>query len=233
MVYPIILLAMSLLVLALIVFYLAPTLGPVFETAGSPPPPILRMMLALENVLTSQPLTALIGVIGLGLALFMLRRPLGGALGNLLSRIPIMGSYHRNRETLRFCQTLDLMLSAGATLPEALAAAEEATSSRSWQTAIAQARLDIEAGGTLSANLETFGGFNKMALSLLRAGEESDAMRTMLSSATSQLENETRDTLQQALRLLTPALTIVIGGMVGFLIISTISAILDLNDIAF
>jgi general secretion pathway protein F len=55
----------------------------------------------------------------------------------------------------------------------------------------------------------------------------------MLTSATEQLQNATRNTLQQVLRLLTPALTLLIGGLVGLLIISTISAILDLNDIAF
>lgn len=125
------------------------------------------------------------------------------------------------------------MLTAGATLPDALVAAHDATPSSEWQVAISDARLSLEAGGRLTESLDTFPQFALIALSLIKAGEESDSMRAMLGSATKQLENETHATLKRALGLLTPVLTLAIGGLVGVLIISTISAILDLNDIAF
>jgi general secretion pathway protein F len=151
----------------------------------------------------------------------------------LVSYVPAISRYQEERETLRFCQSLTLMLTAGASLPEAINSAEQATSSSQWKSAILQARLEVESGGRLSQSLEDFEAFDPMTLSLLRAGEESDNVVEMLSSATRSLQNNTKASLQRALRLLTPALTLVIGGLVGLLIISTISAILDLNDIAF
>ena len=149
------------------------------------------------------------------------------------SHLPIAGAYLRQRETLRFCQNLSLMLTAGATLPEALTTAEEATDASVWQTHIHTAREEIEAGQSLSVSFQEFAPFDPMALSLIKAGEESDNLVAMLSSAATALEGTTRTTLKRALGLLTPTLTLIIGGLVGLLIMSTISAILDLNDIAF
>ena len=233
MVYPLILLVMSLLVLALIVFYLAPTLSPVFATAGAEPPFILQTLNGLRTLILGTPLFSAIGVGATCMSFFFLRKPIAKLASKLASLLPIIAAYQGARETLRFTQTVTLMLTAGATLPEALKAAEGATTSQSWQAALAQSREEIEAGGTLSGSLEGFAEFDPMTLSLLRAGEESDSIVDMLSAATTKLQNTTQSALQQALRLLTPALTLIIGGMVGLLIISTISAILDLNDIAF
>ncbi|MDA8747770.1 type II secretion system F family protein [Litoreibacter sp.] len=233
MVYPMILLVMSVLVLALIVFYLAPTLSPVFTTAGTTPPVMLQFMNQARDQIVSNPMTSLTVFVLICFFLFAGRQYLATLLGKLFNRIPVIANYRRARETLRFCQTLGLMLTAGATLPKALRTAEDSTPSRQWKAAIAQSRYDVEAGGALTASLEEFTEFDPLTLSLLRAGEESDTVVAMLNSAADKLQNTTQNALQQALRLLTPTLTLLIGGMVGFLIISTISAILDLNDIAF
>lgn len=233
MIYPVILLVMSLLVLALIVLYLAPTLLPVFTTAGATPPFILQALNNIRDLVLADPIVSAIGAGAMCILTFLLRKPITKVASALLSRIPIITTYQSARETLRFTQTVTLMLTAGATLPEALKAAESAAVSKSWQAALARSREDIEAGGTLSGSLESFAEFDAMTLSLLKAGEESDNLIVMLTSAATKLQSTTQNALQQALRLLTPALTLIIGGMVGLLIISTISAILDLNDIAF
>jgi len=233
MVYPIILLVMSLLVLAMIVFYLAPTLAPVFATAGAEPPFVINAMAALRTVVLENTVIVLALGATAVLALLVFRKSIGALLLLPIRRLPIVKSYLSKRETLRFSQTLTLMLSAGATLPDALNAAQDGAGDGVWRDRIEQARLDVEAGGSLSDALDGFQMFDLMTLSLLHAGEESDDVVGMLTSATNQLQNATRNTLQQVLRLLTPALTLLIGGLVGLLIISTISAILDLNDIAF
>jgi general secretion pathway protein F len=233
MIYPIILLFMSLLVLALVIFYLAPTLAPVFATAGAEPPYVLLAMTGIRDFVVGNFMIALGATVVTVLLLFLLRVQINTLLVMLVSYVPAISRYQEERETLRFCQSLTLMLTAGASLPEAINSAEQATSSSQWKSAILQARLEVESGGRLSQSLEDFEAFDPMTLSLLRAGEESDNVVEMLSSATRSLQNNTKASLQRALRLLTPALTLVIGGLVGLLIISTISAILDLNDIAF
>lgn len=232
MVYPIILLVMSLLVLTLLVFYLAPTLTPVFATAGVDAPPVLRILTRIKELLSQNGLVSMAILIGIALLMFLGWGKVLGFLGRALAVIPAVAQYQNNRETLRFCQSLSLMLDAGATLPEALNAADDATTSVAWKNMISEARLKVEAGANLSDSLAEFPNFEPVTLSLLRAGEESGSIGPMLGSAMLTLQNGTKEALQKTLRLLTPALTLFIGAMVGFLIISTITAILDLNDIA-
>ena len=72
-----------------------------------------------------------------------------------------------------------------------------------------------------------------MTRTILTTGEESDQLVTVLGSAIATLQSQTSQTLSQTVKLLTPLLTLVIGLVVGAIILSTISAIMDLNDVVF
>lgn len=232
MVYPVILIGMSLLVLALIVFYLAPTLAPVFVSAGVEAPPMLRAMVAVRTAVAGNPLLTM-GVVLVSCGLFFMARGfLFSLLVGALSYVPAIARYSNSREALRVCQSLELMLGAGASLPEALTAAQDAAISETWRAILREAQLEVEAGASLSASLGGFDQFDPIAYSLLSAGEESNDLPRMLNLASTRLQSETRLALQRALRLLTPSITLLIGAVVGVLIVSTITAILDLNDIA-
>lgn len=233
LVYPIILLIMSALVLALVVFYLAPTLMPVFTTAGAEPPVILQFMTSIRNaVLTGWPILLSI-LTALGLIGYVLRTKLSAGISGLLMRLPLTGKYLKRRETLRLCQSLQLMLSSGANLPQSLAAAREGASFPAYQILLENIEDQITAGGTLSETLCTSPLIDDMASALIQAGEESDRLGDVLQTVVASLSASTSQTLNQMVRLLTPLLTLIIGVGVGAVILSTVSAIMDLNDIAF
>ena len=233
LVYPIILLIMSALVLALVVFYLAPTLMPVFATAGSEPPAILQFMTGVRNAILSGWPILLSALAGIALIIYALRTKLSAGLTALLMRLPLTGQYLKRRETLRLCQSLQLMLSSGATLPQSLAAAREGASFPAYQSLLAETEDCITAGGTLSETLCSSPLIDDMASALIQAGEESDRLAEVLQTVVTSLSASTSQTLNQMIRLLTPLLTLIIGVGVGAVILSTISAIMDLNDIAF
>lgn len=233
LVYPIILLIMSVLVLALVVFYLAPTLMPVFATADTEPPAVLQFMAGIRTaILTGWPvlLSASAGMI---LIIYMFRTHIGRGITSVLMRLPLTGRYLKQRETLKLCQSLHLMLSSGASLPLALTAAQDAVSYSSYRSLLTAAKNRIIAGGTLSETLGSSPLIDDMASTLIQAGEESDRLPETLQTVVTSLSETTTQTLNQMVRLLTPLLTLIIGVGVGAVILSTISAIMDLNDIAF
>ena len=80
MVYPVILLVMSTLVLGLLVFYLVPTLLPVFETAAADPPPVLQAMDAARRALTGGGSAGLAIATAILLTVFLFRRAIRSAL---------------------------------------------------------------------------------------------------------------------------------------------------------
>jgi general secretion pathway protein F len=233
LVYPAILLVMSFLVLGLVVFYLAPTLMPVFATAGAKPPAILQFMTGVRDmVLSGWPVLLAVAAFFV-LTAYIFHRKLAAGFTALLMRLPLSGPYLRRRETLRLCQNLHLMLGSGATLTQSLTAAQEGSGFVAYQSLIGTAKDRIIAGGTLSETLVGNPLIDDMASTLIQAGEESDRLGEVLATVVKSLSTSTSQTLNQMIRLLTPLLTLIIGVGVGAVILSTISAIMDLNDLAF
>ncbi len=233
LIYPAILLIMSAAVMGVIVFYLAPTLLPVFSAADVEPPSFLNALARVGDVLaTSWPtllaLAALVTSAALGA-----RRKIAPIVAALLFHLPLTGTYLRKLETLRLCQSLRLMLLSGASLPRALGSARVAVSTVPFRALLSEAADRVVAGGALADSLKPGSLVDATALALIEAGEESDRLSEVLGTVVETLAAETSAQLSQAIRLLTPLLTLVIGLTVGGLILTTISAIMDLNDIAF
>ncbi len=232
LIYPAILLAMSVLVLLMLVFFLAPTLVPVFHSANVTPPVLLATLDAIGKSLRENWMAVVIGTLSGVLAVLVSRERIGTLSRAILALVPGVRSYSNSRETLRFLKTLQLMLASGAQIPVALEAAGNAASSAKWKSGIEDIRSRVEAGDSLSAALRTTSLADPGTLSFVEAGEEGDRMAEMLARACQFLDDQTREQLAAALRLITPVLTLVIGLTVGVLIFTTIGAILDLNDLA-
>ena len=233
LVYPIILLVMAALVMAMITFFLAPTLLPVFASAGTPAPLALRVLAGLGDVLTAfWPIVA-IGSVALLLMLRALRSYVQASLGVLALRLPVVGGHLRRVETLRICQSMSLMLGSGTPLLGAVNAAKETVRQPAYAALLQQAEIQLTAGGTLCAVFAPSGLIDPMAMALLTAGEEADRLPETLQTASETLESQVTAGIAQAIRLLTPILTLIIGASVAGIILTTISAMMDLNDIAF
>lgn len=233
LVYPVILIVMSFLVLALLVFYLAPTLLPVFASTQSAPPAVLRAMAGLrEAVLTGWP-ALLAGGTAAVLLIVWSWRAVRHALAPLALRVPVVGPYVKQSQTLRLCRTLALMLSSGATLPRAVTTARETTAHPAYRALMARAEEGIVSGGSLAPTLRASPLIDPMAGAMMEAAEETDRLLPVLDRLVEELAERTARTQAQAIGLITPLLTLVIGLGVGGVILSTVSAIMTLNDVAF
>ena len=233
LIYPIILLLMSIFVLSVLVFYLAPTLAPVFASANAEPPSIIGLMVRIETtVSTTWPILLIGGTIG-AVSIYALRGVLLKLMHRFLHWFPVIRRYLSKRESLRLCQTLYLMLGSGGQLADAIKTAANGAEQGDWKTMLAKAHQDIEAGETMTAALLDNPLIDPMTRTILTTGEESDQLVTVLGSAIATLQSQTSQTLSQTVKLLTPLLTLVIGLVVGAIILSTISAIMDLNDVVF
>ena len=232
MIYPGLLLALAVLVLIMIAFYLAPTLLPVFAASGVQAPLALRLLAGIgETIRIGWPVVlAAIALVLIFVSLF--RAQLSATLNRIGHWLPVIGPHLRRRETLRVTQTLGLMLDSGAPMTKALAAAKDALRSRSYVALLSETEQGIAAGGTLSAVLGSSSLIDPMARTLITAGEEADRLAEALATTNNLLEAQIKQVIAQAVRLLTPILTLAIGLGVGSVILATISAIMDLNDLA-
>jgi general secretion pathway protein F len=233
LIYPTILLFMSLLVLAVLVFYLAPTLAPVFASADTPAPGVIRSMVWLEQVLTDFWPIVVGAALILTLVLYLGRAAITRGFQRVLQWIPMTRRYLAKRETLQLCQTLYLTLSSGGGVSAGIKAAASTTRLATWQDMLTKAHQKIEAGQSVTQALLSNPRIDPMASNILKTGEESDQLIAVLPPAIASLQSQTSQTLSQAVKLMTPLITIGIGLAIGAIILSTISAIMDLNDAVF
>lgn len=233
MVYPVILMVTAGVVFGVLVFYLVPTLVPVFNSARADIPLPLALMMALRGLVLEHWSVLLVGLAGAGALMVGLRHRLAPVVSALARRLPVIGPFLRQQATLEICRNLHLMLSSGATLPAALATARDAARGGENRLLMQQALSDVQSGGRLSDTLSRHGGFDAVAATLIQAGEQSDRLPDVLGRITEDLTHRSTRALKQLVQLLTPVMTLFIGGSIGVVILSTISAIMDLNDLAF
>ena len=101
-----------------------------------------------------------------------------------------------------------------------------------FAAAVAHATEEIKEGRMLSQALRKTGVFPSLMLRLIAVGEESGRLEPMLRHVEKIFETQLQRRIEQILTLLTPALTIVMGLIVGGLIMSVMSAILSINELA-
>lgn len=233
MVYPAILMITATAVMAVLVFYLVPTLAPVFASAGASLPLPLKLMLALRSALLEHWMITLGLLVTAGGALIFSRKALMTNVTPLMRHLPVIGPLMVQHATLEVCRNLHLMLSSGATLTTAIATTRDAARSPRTAAMMGRALNAVQSGASLSDHLSTARGFDPVAAAMVQAGEQSDQLGAVLGRISEDLGQRATRQLKQLVQLTTPVMTLLIGGSIGLVVLSTISAIMDLNDLAF
>jgi general secretion pathway protein F len=231
--YPLVLLAVAMAALALILFVLIPALGPLFKGVGAELPWTLRIMDRGRALLTASPLATLAtlaaGVAGL---LAGRRAPWWRkARGRLALRVPGVATLVMYHETARLARTLSTLLQSGVPLLDALDVTESTQSNTEFAAAVKSAKERVRGGTSLGAALADTGRFPEAAMRLITVGEKSSDIAPMAARVADIYEAALQRAVDRATALLAPLLTIVIGGIVGALILSVISATLSINDL--
>ncbi|MBK3665375.1 type II secretion system F family protein [Bradyrhizobium diazoefficiens] len=234
LIYPVILLFMSLASVAVIVFVLIPNLSPIFADAGLPLPGILGVLASIPDYWL--PLTVyLLGGAAVCTMLWyrITKSPsLALKLDRIKSSVPVLGRLLRMREAGLFARSLGTLLDARVPLMSALQTARSLIVNRYMNAGYADAISRVPEGASLN---QAFAGTDLLppaALQLIAVGEQSGQLARMLIRIAATLDGELQRHLEQMVNLLTPVLTLVIGGAVGALIMQVMSAVLSINNLA-
>jgi general secretion pathway protein F len=234
MVYPILLLTVAVGVILMMLLFVVPQFQDLFEGAGDKLPFMSRAVMSASKLLRAY---GLIGLGVIGVAIFVLnqwlKRPAVAAVADrLVLRIPQLGRTVMEAETARFARVLGSLVDGGVPLPQALAIARRSLGNRHMGEAVGRVAASLKEGGGLTRPLAATGVFPPMALSFLRTGEETAQLGLMLTRLADVLDRNVRTSVQRLVTILTPAITVMMGGMVATVIASIMSAILGFNDLA-
>jgi general secretion pathway protein F len=148
-------------------------------------------------------------------------------------RVPLFGSILLNKETANITRTLGTLLGNGVSILSALIIVRETVDNLVLADAIQDAEDQLKQGKTMSEALLTKGILPKMAMQMIKMGEETGRLEEMLLRVATIYDKQLRVAIARMLALLEPALIISLGLMIAGIIVSILLAILSVNDLAF
>lgn len=235
LVYPTILVLVAGLSLVVLLVFVVPQFTQLFEDMGANLPLSTRIVIAVGDLFRGY-WWALLSLVAFGAAAVqkLLQRPqLRLAWDTRLLGWPILGDLLWKLETARFCHTLSTLLENGMPLLGALGLAKEVVENRHLAGQLDAIGDDLKRGRGLAGPLSEAQVFPKLALQMIRVGEEAGHLDPMLIKVARLYDRETRAAVQRMLTLLEPALIIGLGITVAGIIISILMAILGANELVF
>lgn len=234
LIYPAILLVMSLASLFVMLTFVVPQFKEMFESAGQSLPIPTQIVVGLAEFL--QNYWWLLLLLVLGTVQFMKAQ-----LANPVTKkdwdrrflqAPLFGEIVVNMETANFSRTFGTLLGNGVSILKSLGIVRETVGNAVLADLLADAEEQLKQGRTMSEALAKQNLFPKLAVQMIKMGEETGKLEEMLLRIAVIYDKQLKTTIQRMLALLEPALIISLGLMIAGIIVSILLAILSVNDLA-
>ena len=222
MVYPSTILAVALIVTTVLLLYVIPIFGQMFQDFGAALPAPTLIVLAISAYTRKYFLLGLVLIIVLVLALRWYYKQEGGRrrIDRFLLRVPIFGDLLRKIAVARFSRTLGTMVSSGVPILESMDIVAKSAGNKIIEEAIVKARASISEGKTISEPLAESKVFPIMVTQMVSVGEATGALDTMLNKIADFYDDEVDAAVGALTSLLEPMLMIFLGVVIGGLVIA-------------
>lgn len=234
LVYPIILVFATFISLIILMTLVVPQFEQLFRESAVALPASTRFVLWASAIFQDYGWLAALGLLAGWLALRRRRRNSSSRArwDAAQLRLPVVGALVARIEVERFARSLAALLSNGVTLPVALEFAAGTLRNSAIGSAVAEAAENVKRGERLADSLAAGGLIPPLAIQLIRVGEESGDLGVMLLKLADIFAAEIESSIKRLVTLIEPSLIILIGCFVAFVVISLLSAILEINALA-
>ena len=235
LIYPIILLSVSALSVIILLTFVVPQFQRLFADAGKALPLATQIVIAVgDGFRYYWWVGAILFVLLSAVARQQLSRPESRARwDDRFLRLPLFGDLIAKVETARLSRTLGTLLGNGVSMLNALTIVRETLSNQVLAGALGEVAEHVKTGRGLADPLLEAGRFPKLAVQMIRVGEETGQLQEMLLQVADTYDGEVQTAVKRMLTLLEPALILGLGVIIAGIIMSILVAILSLNDLAF
>ena len=232
--YPIIMLFIGSAVIFLLMTFVVPKITGIFTDMHQTLPLITIVLIAISNFLKSFWWLILI-LLAAAIAAFKYMTT-GTEAGKRLwdtakLKIPVWGQVNRKIAIARFCRTLATLLQSGVPLLSSMEIVRNVVNNILIGEAISKASKDVEEGKGLSGPLTQSGLFPPMVTEMVAVGEQSGTLEKMLNRVATAYETESQSDIMVMTSLLEPLMILVMGLVVGFIVISILLPIFEMNQL--
>jgi general secretion pathway protein F len=235
LIYPAILVGVSGLSVIILLTFVVPQFQQLFEDAGKALPLATQIVIAAGELLQNYWWALLIGL--LAVLLFMrhqLQIPERRYWWDgWLLRLPLAGDLIAKLEMARLSRTLSALLLNGVPLLSALEIVKDTLSNGVMAESLGDVADALRQGHGMADPLLETGLFPKMAVQMIKVGEETGQLEDMLGQVAETYDLEVESTIKRLLALMEPVLILGLGVIIAGIIMSILVAILSVNELAF
>jgi type IV pilus assembly protein PilC len=235
LIYPAVLVGLSMAVVGLIVFKVVPQFKEFYSEVGhgTELPLSTRVVVAISTTLIEQSWLVLAVVAGaIALTMVTLRQPAQRKRFHAsLLRLPYFGPLARKIAASQVCRTLATLLSGGIPLVNALEISATSTGNLAISEGLTTVARQVREGRSLAAALSERAIFPTVAIEMVEVGESTGALAEMLNSVADFYDEENETTLERFSNLVQPVLLIVVGAVLAGLIMSLYMPLFQLSSV--
>jgi type II secretory pathway component PulF len=230
--YPVFVLGLGIVTTCVLLIFVLPNLFGMLEGMTDALPLPTRILLAFSTFFEKEWPWIFVGA---GLVIFgavrWLRTPTGAILKDAWKvKLPILGPVFRASALGRFARTLGTLTQSGVSLLPALEITRNTVGNRSYAAAIDQVAEETRGGDSLAAPLRKLGLFPPTLVQMIAVGEETGRLDAMLLRVAAMQERLVRGRSRTLISLLAPALILVIGVLVGFIVMALLLPIFQMSQ---
>ncbi|MFH1459953.1 MAG: type II secretion system F family protein [Candidatus Omnitrophota bacterium] len=222
LVYPCLVLLVSLGILGFIVVFVIPRFMELFENTGVVLPFLTLVLMKISNVLLVYwyVVVGISTVVIIGYKLLLKNYSFRYFNDKIMLRLPVMGVLIQKITSARFSRTLATLLSGGVPILMALELTKQVCGNEVMAQAVNTIGENVREGGFISAVLENSEVFPELMINMIGVGEESGSLDRMLSKVADTYEEEVEITTNMLAALLEPLLVIIMGVVVGIIVLA-------------
>ncbi len=234
LIYPMILVVVSIASLFIIMTFVVPKITELFEGNEELLPIATKIVINISDYVSNYWWVIIIALISLILLLrYLFKSPKYRAFWDArFLRLPVFGDLLVKHETAKFTSSLGSLLSNGVPVLSALPIAKANLSNSLFLENISKAMEQFKEGKSLFQTLSNANLFPSLALQMIKVGEETGELDSMLKRVSEIYEKETSNAMQRVVNLFEPAIIILLGVMIGGIIVSILLGMVSINDLA-
>ena len=232
LIYPAVLLVLSLIVVTIIVVRVVPEFGDFYNQFGKELPWSTRMIVAISDVATRYFFVILLTIVGAAAGAWWWVRQPGQKrrLDRLILRIPALGPVAQKFTTSQAARTLATLLGGGIPLVNSLEVTSRSLSNQYMAGELTTAAQQVREGRALAASMQDSGAFPDVSIKMVEVGESTGALGEMLNSLADFYDEEIETNLSRFITLVEPILLVVMGLVIAGLLLALYLPLFNLSS---
>jgi len=232
LIYPIIVLIVCIGAVILMLLVVIPKFAKMFMDLGTEMPKITQALVDMSAYVTEHWIIIVAILLAVSIGLFLYRRSDAGRhfFGLLGIKLPGISAFVVKTACARFSRTLATLVGSGLALVDALEIVARTMTNILFREAVVNAKDDVMRGVPLSEPLQRSGIFPNMVVHMVRIGEETGELDTMMTKLADYYDEEVDNATGTMMAIIEPAIIILLTGVVGVLLAAVLSPMLKMYN---